>query len=199
MLPSAPATVRNSDAILAVVREEFSSANSVLEIGSGTGQHAVRFAAELPWLTWQTSDLGEHHDGIRAWIAAHGSPNVREPLLLDVRDADPAGHSCDAVFSANTAHIMSIEAVLAMFGLAGRMLCQGGVFCLYGPFNLHGAFTSESNEAFDRSLRARDPDMGIRDVADLERMAGRSGLTLARRYAMPANNMLLVFAKAGAE
>jgi len=196
-LPNSPAAARNSDAILAVIRHEFSSARAVLEIGSGTGQHAVRFAAELPGLTWQPSDLAQHHEGIQAWIAARGGDNIREPLLLDVRKSGPIAGPYDAIFSANTAHIMSFDAVTAMFELAGRVLEPGGVFCLYGPFNLRGAFTSSSNEAFDSALRARDPAMGIRDLAELERLAGDNRMVLRRRYAMPANNMVLVFAKNG--
>ena len=196
-LPNAPAAARNSDAILEVLRHEFSGARAVLEIGSGTGQHAVYFAAELPGLTWQPSDLAEYHDSIQAWIAARGGENVLEPLLLDVREPGPVAERYDAIFSANTAHIMHVGTVAAMFGLAGRLLDSGGVFCLYGPFNLHGAFTSSSNEEFDGSLRARDPGMGLRDVADLERLAGENGMKLSRRYAMPANNMLLVFSRDG--
>ena len=196
-LPDAPAARRNGNAILDVIRKEFATAGSVLEIGSGTGQHAVRFAAELPHVAWQTSDVTENHAGIRAWISAEGGDNVLDPLPLDVVTTSSIDGEYDAVFSANTAHIMSFDAVIAMFVLVGNVLGPGGVFCLYGPFNLHGSYTSESNEAFDGSLRARDPAMGIRDLTDIEDLARRSGMALAKRYAMPANNMMLVFTKDG--
>ncbi len=175
----------------------------MLEIGSGTGQHAVFFAEAMPWMTWQTSDLAENHQGIRSWIADSGLPNVRDPILLDVRRADGVDNEydgvCDAaydgVFSANTAHIMSIEAVRCMFDVVGCLLSPGGVFCLYGPFNQDGAFTSESNERFDQSLRNQDPAMRIRDLEELDGFAGESAMRRERLYAMPANNLLAVWRK----
>ena len=193
--PDAPATRRNRDAILNVLQDELPAAGAVLEIGSGTGQHAVHFASHLPELSWQTSDVVSNHEGIRAWIDADGTGNVLPPIELDVLSAPPAGETYDAVFSANTAHIMGEEAVKSMFGVVGRCLAPGGVFCLYGPFNLRGAYTSESNAAFDRSLRLQDPAMGIRDLDWIETLAKDNSLALTRRYAMPANNMMLVFSK----
>lgn len=193
--PSAPATDSNRDAILEVLREELSEASSVLEIGSGTGQHAVYFGDKMPWLDWQTSDRAENHAGINAWIAESSFRNVRRPLDLDVLATTRLAGVYDAVFSANTAHIMSFDAVVCMFMIVGRALQHGGVFCLYGPFNLGGKFTSPSNEAFDRSLRLQDPEMGIRDLESLQELGAEHGLQLIRRYAMPANNMLLVWKK----
>ena len=201
--PHAPASGRNRQAILEVIKIEFGDCGSVLEIGSGTGQHAVFFAEAMPWMTWQTSDLAENHQGIRSWIADSGLPNVRDPILLDVRQADGVDNEydgvCDAaydgVFSANTAHIMSIEAVRCMFDVVGRLLSPGGVFCLYGPFNQDGAFTSESNERFDQSLRNQDPAMRIRDLEELDGFAGESAMRRERLYAMPANNLLAVWRK----
>ena len=195
--PSAPATQRNSEPILEVLRLEFTAARSVLEIGSGTGQHAVRFAAELPHLTWQTSDRVENHDGIKAWIDDSRLPNVLPPLALDVLTWRGADANYDAVFSANTAHIMGMPAVKAMFRIVGEHLNKAGVFCLYGPFNDNGEFTSESNESFDRSLRAQDPQMGIRNIEDLDAIATINGMRRVRTYAMPANNRLAVWQKSG--
>jgi SAM-dependent methyltransferase len=194
--PNAPATIRNRQPILQVIKREFMDCRSVLEIGSGTGQHAVYFAEFMPWLSWQTSDLGENHPGIRAWIAGSSSSNVRKPLLLDVREAcelPPGEYDC--VFSANTAHIVSIDGVRKMFDLVGRLLPPGGVFCLYGPFNQSGEFSSESNMRFDASLRSQDPSMGIRDLEVLDDFAGISSLCRRRTYAMPANNLITVWCK----
>ena len=160
-LPDAPATARNRDAILTVIRDELAGCKHVLEIGSGTGQHAVYFAANLPEIEWQTSDRAENHADIRAWLATAAAPNLRAPLALDVlQDPDPVG-PYDGIFSANTAHIMGIDAVVALFALAGRLLSAGQPFCLYGPFRIEGKFTSQSNAQFDASLRGRDAEMGI--------------------------------------
>jgi cyclopropane fatty-acyl-phospholipid synthase-like methyltransferase len=193
--PDAPATARNRDAILAVLGDELQDRRSVLEIGSGTGQHAVYFGPRLPHLQWQTSDVADNHAGIAAWIDSTECANVLPPIDLDVLATTTLDGRFDAVFSANTAHIMSFAAVTAMFRLVGDVLTNEGIFCLYGPFNVDGQFTSESNARFDQSLRAQDPDMGIRDLADLEGLADASNLELARRYAMPSNNMLLVLAR----
>jgi cyclopropane fatty-acyl-phospholipid synthase-like methyltransferase len=195
--PDAPATRRNRDAILSVLRDEFRDRSEVLEIGSGTGQHAVFFGSLMPHLRWQTSDLPENHAGIRAWLSESAIGNVLPPVELDVLGTKQLERDFDAAFSANTAHIMGFPAVTAMFRLIGSALCDGGVFCLYGPFRLGGAFTSSSNEEFDRSLRQQNPDMGIRDLADIVDLAGANGMVLSRRYAMPANNMLLVFLRPG--
>ncbi|HSN52470.1 MAG TPA: DUF938 domain-containing protein [Woeseiaceae bacterium] len=193
--PYASASARNAAPILGVLRHELRDRSRVFEIGSGTGQHAVTFAAALPGITWQTSDLLQSHDGIRAWIEEAGLLNALPPLEFDVLTAKPAAGPYDAVFSANTAHIMSYAAVRRMFALAGAMLGYRGVFCLYGPFGRGGRFSTASNAAFDASLRARNPAMGIRDLDDLEVLAGETGLGLARLYAMPASNLLAVWAR----
>lgn len=195
--PHAPACGRNSQAILEVIKIAFGDCGSVLEIGSGTGQHAVFFAKAMPWMTWQTSDLTENHPGIRSWIADSGLPNVRDPILLDVQQAGGVDPEYDGVFSANTAHIMNIEAVRCMFDVVGRLLSPTGVFCLYGPFNQDGAFTSESNNRFDQSLRRQDPAMGIRDLEQLDSLAGQSAMRRERIYAMPANNLLAIWRRNG--
>ncbi len=191
--PHAPASARNRRPILAVIRNEFRDFKAVLEIGSGTGQHAVFFSEAMPWLTWQTGDLGENHKGIRSWISDRGLPNVLDPILLDVERAEAVDGEYDGVFSANTAHIMSMQAVRCMFDVVGRVLSPGGLFCLYGPFNLDGRFTSQSNERFDQSLHSRDPAMGIRDLEELDGLAGKSSMCRERLYAMPANNLIVTW------
>jgi len=167
--------------------------SSVLEIGSGTGQHAVYFASHLPHLTWQTSDRVQNHAGINAWIDSAAVSNVKRPLEIDVQSPPPIADSYEAIFSANTAHIMSAKAVESMFALVGRVLSAGGLFCLYGPFNRSGKFTSESNARFDASLRSQDPLMGIRDLEDMDALAERKDMLRHRLYAMPANNFVAIW------
>ncbi|RJG06811.1 DUF938 domain-containing protein [Noviherbaspirillum cavernae] len=184
---------RNRDPILQILREVFADRRHVLEIGSGTGQHAVHFAAHLPHLRWQTSDLPRNHSSIIAWQDEAGLPNVMPPLALDAGgDAWPAG-PFDAVFSANTCHIMAWHEVEGMFAGIGRVLGRDGVLCIYGPFNYEGKFTSESNARFDTALKEQAPHMGIRDVEEVNRLAREQGLELQADHAMPANNRLLVW------
>ena len=193
--PNAPATERNREAILQVLQSEFRDTKSVLEIGSGTGQHAVFLARELPYLTWQSSDREINHAGINAWIADAGLDNVLPPLALDVQDTETLNTAYGAVFSANTAHIMSFQAVECMFRIVGSSLAEEGLFCLYGPFNQDGTFSSPSNQKFDASLKAQDAAMGIRDLADLDALAEANGMRRIRLYAMPANNNIAVWQK----
>jgi SAM-dependent methyltransferase len=189
--PYSEASERNSGPILAVLRVAFAQATRVLEIGAGTGQHAAVFARALPHLVWQASDVAENVPGIRAWREAYPSPNLPEPLTLDV-NVDPwPGAAFDAVYSSNTSHIMGWAEVERMFERVDAALDGGGRFCLYGPFNYNGRFTAASNERFDASLRARDPRMGLRDFAAVDALARRHGLTLAADHEMPANNRLL--------
>jgi cyclopropane fatty-acyl-phospholipid synthase-like methyltransferase len=195
MLADSPAAERNKRPILEVLRTEFRDSRDVLEIGTGTGQHAVFFSQEMPHLSWQTSDLPENHDAITARLAAGAAPRVRPPLALDVEHAEPPEMRFDAVFSANTAHIMSLRAVQRMFALVGRVLPDGGRFCLYGPFNFDGEFSSESNARFDASLRHRKASMGIRDLSDLDEFAADAGMQRVRLYAMPAMNHIAVWEK----
>lgn len=195
-LQRSAACERNSAPILEVLAREFADRRAVLEIGSGTGQHAVCFAEAMPHLVWHTSDLAENHEAIAAWLAHAALDNVRPPMALDVETAradEFADLQVDAVFSANTAHIMNIEAVERMFGLVGAVLPARGVFALYGPFRFDGQFDAESNAAFDASLRSRSAVMGIRDLEDLDRFAAREGMARARLYAMPANNHVAVW------
>ena len=172
----------------------FADRRTVLEIGSGTGQHAAYFAPALPQLVWQPSDVLEHLDGICQWVLEAAAPNLRAPIELDVDKPFPAIEA-DAVFSANTCHIMSWPQVERMFAGVGRLLPARGVFALYGPFDYGGRHTSESNARFDAMLRARDSASGLRDYGAIDALAQAAGLALQEDNAMPANNRLLVYRK----
>ena len=193
--PYAESAEQNKDAILTILLKEFQSCSTVLEIGSGTGQHAVYFAQCLPHLRWQTTEMPEYLPGIRLWQDESGLENLNAPLALDVDAADWPISQVDAVFSANTAHIMSEASALNMLSGAARVLKPGGFFCLYGPFIYDGQHTSDSNVRFDAWLKARDPQSGVRDVTVLARHGATVGLELLRDHAMPANNRILVWAK----
>lgn len=193
--PFADSAARNAEPILKVLEDELRGCRDVLEIGSGTGQHAVAFAEAMPHLVWQTSELAEHHAGINAWLDHAALDNVLPPIELDVRQANLAPASFDAVYSANTAHIMSIAAVQCMFSLVGDVLRADGVFCLYGPFRIGGTFNTASNEAFDRSLRDRAAEMGIRDIETLDEFGVGGGLHRRALYALPANNHIAVWTR----
>lgn len=186
---------QNKDPILDVLRKEFSQVRYVLEIGSGTGQHAVYFGEQLPHLIWQTSDIVIYHAGIRAWLDEAALPNVLPPLALDVEHDPWPTSKVDAIFSANTVHIMGWPQVQCMFAGIGKVLAPGGVFCLYGPFNYNGEYTSPSNARFDAWLKARDPASGVRDFEALDALAGKAGLLLTQDHEMPANNRTLVWRK----
>ncbi|WP_091567532.1 DUF938 domain-containing protein [Oryzisolibacter propanilivorax] len=192
-LPFSQACENNQAPILSVLAQAFADRRRVLEIGSGTGQHGVYFARRLPHLMWQTSDLAEHHAGIRAWQAHRPAPNLLPPVLLDLRASDWPQGAFDAVFTSNTAHIVAWPLVQRLFALVGGHLPEGGVLAMYGPFNYGGAFTSDSNRAFDAWLRSRDPESGLRDAEDVVALASQHGLRLEDDHAMPANNRLLVF------
>ena len=187
---------RNREPILAILRDAFADRRRVLEIGSGTGQHAVFFGAALTHLIWQTSDVPQNHPSIIAWQQEAELVNVLPPLALGVNGEWPQG-PFDAVFSANTCHIMAWPEVQAMFAGIGGVLSTGGVACIYGPFNYGGKFTSASNAQFDASLKAQAPHMGIRDFDAVNALAAAQGLALQADHAMPANNRLLVWRRAG--
>lgn len=194
--PFAPACERNREPILERLVEAFATARRVLEIGSGTGQHAAWFAPRLPHLTWVASDLEDRLPGIRAWLADVPVPARTEVLALDVtRRPWPDPGPVDAAFSANTAHILPEDAVVAMFAGLGASLPAGAPFCLYGPFAQGGTHTGPGNEAFHRSLRMQDPDMGIRDLDWVGDAAAAVGFTLERVHPMPADNRLVVWRK----
>lgn len=193
-LPLSPASERNKDPILAHLRILFSRTSQVLEIGSGTGQHAVHFATFMPWLSWTCSDRPEYHDVLRARIERAALDNLAGPVELDVTGEWPAGNF-DALFSANTAHIMPWPAVEEMFAGAGRLLGHGGRFVLYGPFHYACAPTSAGNAAFDRELIARGGGEGIRDIDAVGQLASRHQFQMLADLAMPANNRLLAWEK----
>ena len=190
--PFSPACERNREPILAVLRERFADRRHVLEIGSGTGQHAVHFAAALPHMVWQTSDVANHLPGIRMWLDEAALPNTPLPLTIDVNDTLPAGRY-DAVFSANTLHIMGWPEVQRLFAQLPAVMEPGALLTVYGPFNRDGRFSSPGNAAFDADLRAGDPRCGIRDVEAVAALATVAGLTLLEDRAMPANNRCITW------
>ena len=194
-LPYSEACERNKDPILDVLRVAFAGVQSVLEIGSGTAQHAVYFAQHLPHLTWFTSDLPENIASIQARIQSDGADNVRPPLILDVQEKTWAIPQVDAVYTANTLHIMSWPRVVDLFQGLGRVLHIGGSCCIYGPFNYKGDYTSPSNAQFDVWLKQRDSESGIRDFEAVDDLAAKQGLELVHDHAMPANNRLLLWVK----
>ena len=198
MKPYSESSEQNRDPILEVLRPLLRGTRNVLEIGSGTGQHAVYFSAQLPHLLWQTSDVIENHAGINAWLDEEGPVSALRPLELDVRSYDWPKQSYDAVFSANTVHIMGWEAVVALFAGVGHVLVPNGLFMLYGPFNYGGRYTSESNARFDQWLKKRDPLSGIRNFEDLDTLARGAGMELYADIEMPVNNRTLVWRKTGA-
>ena len=190
--PFSHACERNCEPILAALRERFADRTRVLEIGSGTGQHAVHFAAALPHVTWQTSDVAAHLPGIRLWLAEARLPNTPEPLAFDVNQAWPAGRF-DAIFSANTLHIMAWDEVVLLFAGLPAVMSPGALLTVYGPFNEGGRFSSASNADFDAALRAADSQRGIRDIEAVNALAQAAGLVRIDDRAMPANNRCLTW------
>jgi cyclopropane fatty-acyl-phospholipid synthase-like methyltransferase len=188
------ATENNKDAILDALKTYFEESTLVFEIGSGTGQHAIHFAPQLRHLIWMTADMVVNHDTIKAWVADFPSDNIQGPLNYEVGVNEWPTSDVDAVFSANTAHIMQPEVTRLMMTSVAENLPSGGVFCLYGPFNINGKYTSEGNESFDAHL-AREGCGGIRDISELRSWVADKGLILEERVTMPANNFLLVWRK----
>lgn len=190
--PFSQACENNKGPILEVLKTVFNKTESVLEIGSGTGQHSVFFAEQLPHLQWYTSDRRINHEGINLWLKEANLTNLHGPLELDLNYAWPV-NNVDAIYTANTFHIVSWQLVEQFFKGVSTHLVSQGVVCIYGPFKYQGQFTSASNEEFDRFLTQRDPFSGIRDFEAIEQLATQAGLTLISDTAMPANNQLLVF------
>lgn len=190
--PSAPSCERNRDPILDVLRVHFADRKDVLEIGSGTGQHAVYFAAAMPQLRWQCSDRAENLAGIRLWLDEAALPNTPPPLQLDVGGAWPA-HRYDALFSANTLHIMAWDEVQQLFGRLADVTTVDAKLAIYGPFNYGGRYTSDSNAAFDAWLQACGAHMRIRDAEAVDVLAEAAGFALADDMPMPANNRMRIW------
>ncbi|HFD33160.1 MAG TPA: DUF938 domain-containing protein [Gammaproteobacteria bacterium] len=193
--PFSESCEQNKMAILPVLKRFLSDANEVLEIGSGTGQHAVFFAEQLPHVSWISSDQADYHEGIKLWLDEVKALKINGPLLLNVNQKEWPVEQVDAIFSANTVHIMDWKSVENMFAGIGRVLNQQGHFCLYGPFNYKGEFSSESNARFDIWLKQRDANSGVRDFEALQVLAENAGLKLINDIEMPANNRILVWQK----
>jgi SAM-dependent methyltransferase len=194
-LPCSEACERNKGPILAILKNLLAAPGLVLEIGAGTGQHAVHFARHLPHLEWLPTDRGEWLDALRERVRREGLPNLRAPIELDVNSNRWAIESADAVYSANTLHIMAWPEAEAFFRGVGRTLAPRGRLAVYGPFRFEGNDTSASNAEFDAYLRRRDAASGIRDFEAVDALAAAVGLQLAANHAMPANNQLLVWRK----
>lgn len=190
--PNAPSCERNRDPILDVLRVHFADRRQVLEIGSGTGQHAVHFAAALPQLQWQCSDRVENLPGIALWLDDAALPNTPPPIELDVSGTWPT-RRYDAVFSANTLHIMAWDEVEQLFDHLASVTTEEAVLVIYGPFNYGGRYTSDSNASFDQWLQARGAHMRIRDAEAIDALAEVAGFDLIDDIAMPANNRVRVW------
>lgn len=193
MKPYAQSCENNKEPILAVLKDIFADSKRVLEISSGTGQHAVHFGRELPHLIWQPSELLENLAGIQAWLDEAQLPNVLAPLTINVNDLRWPVISVDAVFNANTVHIISWPEVERLFAHIAHVIEPGGHVCFYGPYNYDGKFTSESNARFDAWLKSRDQRSGVRDFEAVNLLAASHGLKLLHDIAMPSNNRLLVW------
>lgn len=191
-LPFSQACENNKHAILDRLTVAFANSTCVLEIGSGTGQHAVHFAPSLPHVTWLTSDRVENHPGINAWIEQALAPNLHPPMAFSLPASSWPERAIDAVYSANTAHIMQKNEAKAMMQLIDASLPTGGNFCQYGPFTIDGKFSSQSNEDFHQSLIERGYG-GYRDIQELIDWAPSLGLVQV--HEMPANNLMLHWRK----
>jgi len=193
--PFSPSCEENKAVILAAIMPYLEPKATVLEVASGTGQHAIYFAEHLPHLSWQTSDLLESHEGIKQWLGDANLSNTLEPLELNVSESAWPDKTYDALFSANSVHIMSQQNVEDFFANIGKVLNDNAVVLIYGPFNYNGAFTSESNANFDVWLKSRNPLSGIKDFEWCNERAEQARLTLIDDIEMPANNRILVWQK----
>lgn len=194
-LPFSQACENNKDPIQHVLKRIFANRTKVLEIGSGTGQHCCYFSAALPHLTWQPTDQQQYSEGLKARTALTQNHNLLPVKILDVRDRPWPSITFDAVFSANTVHIMAWESAKIMLEEIARQLPQGGLFALYGPFNYHGQYTSESNARFDEWLKNQNPESAIRAFEDIDSFLQQRNLSLLEDIEMPANNRILVWQK----
>ncbi|MFN3899190.1 MAG: DUF938 domain-containing protein [Alishewanella aestuarii] len=192
-LPYSQACENNKSPILSVLNQAFANCQQVLEIGSGTGQHAVYFASQLAHLSWQSSDQHCNLPALAERIRRAALANLPLPLALDISDDSAPAQRFDGIFTANTLHIISWPLVKRLFRRLDEFAAQEATLCIYGPFNYQGEFTSASNQAFDASLKSRDPAMGIRHCEDILQLAAAQGFLLQQDIAMPANNRLLWF------
>jgi SAM-dependent methyltransferase len=195
VLPFSAACERNKDPILDVLRVALADRSQVLEIGSGTGQHAQYFAEHLTHLTWHPTERLAYLEDLAARVKLARTPNLRPPTLLDVCQSIWPLRAVDAIFTANTLHIMSWLEVQALYRGIGQVLIPGGVLCVYGAFRYQGRYTSDSNQEFDGALKARDPASGLRDIEAVTALAAQYGLTLRDDHDLPSFNRLLIFAK----
>lgn len=193
--PFAPACERNQQAILEAITPFLQNTKHVLEIGSGTGQHAIFFASHLPHINWQTSDVVANHPGIMAWIKSASVKNVLKPLTFDVNENILPAAEYDVVFTANTFHIMSWTEVVKCLEKASQALKNGGLLIVYGPFIFSDIETAPSNMAFDAQLKKQKCTMGLRTFADLQSVCKRNRLMFSKKIIMPANNFILAFKK----
>jgi SAM-dependent methyltransferase len=199
MLAYAESCERNKGPILEVLRSAFADCKHVLEVGSGTGQHAVHFALAMPWLVWQPSEVADAMQGLRKRIFNEGPSNLRAPVVLEVTESPWDVRKVDGVFTANTLHIMHWAQVEAFFSGLPAVTKPGAVLAVYGPFRYGGQYTSASNASFDEMLHARDPQSGIRDFEQVDALARGAGFTLAADHPMPANNQAIVWKRAPAD
>lgn len=200
MKPYSGACDQNCEPILAVLKELIATELSeneqtLLEVGTGTGQHAVYLGKALPQVVWQCSDQQQYHEGIQMWLNEAELPNVQVPLSLNVSEDSWPETQFDMLYCANVMHIMHWQNVVDLFAKGAKCIKPGGLMLCYGPFNYDGKYTSASNAQFDQSLRMRDPGSGIRNIEDLQKLADEAELTFIRDYEMPANNRILVWQK----
>lgn len=194
-LPFSPAAERNKSAILEKLQLVLQGSEKILEIGAGTGQHAVHFCQAMHGLQWFPSDLPERISVSNAVISTFGMKNISKAIALDVQQSVWPEISIDVIYTANTAHIMSWEVTQKMLVGAAQLLPENGLLIIYGPFKYAGDFTSESNQMFDASLKRSSPDQGIRDFEAIDRIANKHQLKILHDFEMPANNRMLVYKK----
>ena len=192
----AESTRRNRNPILGILKKEIEGSKKLLEIGSGTGQHAVYFSKKLPQILWQTSDRSINHESINYWIKRYNLKNLLLPLDIEIGvNEKNINDIFDCVFSSNTSHIMSLENVKRLFALVGKVLNKNGKFFLYGPFKINLEFTTKSNEDFHQKLKAENKLMGLRDIEELDNYAIENNMQNHAFYEMPANNYLSIWKK----